>query len=189
MDSFIRVPPKTDYTAEVVILLTSLGAKRSEYNAGKRARDLLEIKCVHTKVIDFNRDARNANTDDAENQAIQKLMAENKLQTGGKGDLVLPQIFIDGNAVGDADDLQALEDDDLLEKVLCRKTCVACYARSEPGIRQCASCWTKFEELLPGVKTIDEVLADMECDKYDEYDEDEEEYDDEEEEEDAGAGV
>lgn len=183
MDSFIRVPPKTDYIAEVVILLTSLGAKRTEYNAGKRARDLLEIKCVHTKVIDFNRDARNAHTADAENQAIQKLMAENKLQTGDNGDLVLPQIFVDGNQLGDADDLQALEDDGFLEKILRRKMCVACYACSEPGSRQCASCWTKLEELLPGVKTIDEVLADMECDKYDEYGEDEDEYEDEEEEE------
>lgn len=180
MDTLIRVPPKTDYIAEVVVLLTTLGAKRTEYNAGKRARDLLEIKCVHTKVIDFNRDARQAGTGDAENKAIQKLMAENKLQTGEDDDLILPQIFIDGNYIGDANDLQGLEDDDLLEKILFRKTCMACYARSEPGSKQCTSCWAKFEEILPGVKTIDEVLADMEGD---DYDEDEEEYDEEEEEE------
>ena len=46
--------------SQVVILLTTLGAKRTEFNAGKRARDLLEIKRVHYKTVDFNRDARQA---------------------------------------------------------------------------------------------------------------------------------
>ena len=44
-----------------------------------------------------NRDARLAGTGDAENKAIQKLMAENKLATGEDDDLILPQVFIDGN--------------------------------------------------------------------------------------------
>eukprot|EP00971_Amphidinium_carterae_P145293 2878891-Amphidinium_carterae.1 len=46
----VRVPPDTDYVAEVVVLLTTLGAKRTEYSAGKYARDLLEIKRVHHKI-------------------------------------------------------------------------------------------------------------------------------------------
>ena len=54
----VRVCPLTDYVAEVVVLVTTLGAKRTEFNAGRRVRDLLEIKRVHHKIIDFNRDAR-----------------------------------------------------------------------------------------------------------------------------------
>merc|ERR1719343_689727 len=107
----VRVSPDPKYSAEVVILLTTLGAKRTEFNAGKRARDLLEIKRVHHKIVDFNRDARQVGTGEAENQAIQKLMVQGKLHTGDNDDLILPQIFIDGNYIGDATDLQGLEDD------------------------------------------------------------------------------
>lgn len=42
----VRVQPEVRYVAEVVVLVTSLGAKRTEFNAGKRARDLLEVKGV-----------------------------------------------------------------------------------------------------------------------------------------------
>ncbi len=56
----VKVRPDEEYTAEVVILITTLGTKRTEYNAGKKARDLLEIKRVHHKIVDFNRDARAA---------------------------------------------------------------------------------------------------------------------------------
>ena len=42
----VRVQPEVKYVAEVVVLVTSLGAKRTEFNAGKRARDLLEVKGV-----------------------------------------------------------------------------------------------------------------------------------------------
>lgn len=174
----VRVPPDPKYTAEVVVLLTTLGAKRTEYNAGRRARDLLEIKRVHCKVIDFNRDARQAGTGEAENKAIQTLMAQNKLQTGDDEDLILPQIFIDGQFIGDATELQGLEDDGMLTDILQRTKCATCLHARQPETRQCTSCWGTFDEILPGMMPIEDVLKDLQYydddDEYDsEYDEDE----------------
>lgn len=52
--------PDEKFTAEVLVLITTLGAKKTEFNAGRRVRDFLECKRVHHKIIDFNRDARAA---------------------------------------------------------------------------------------------------------------------------------
>jgi len=175
----VRVQPELKYVAEVVVLVTTLGAKRVEYNAGKRARDLLEIKGVHHKVIDFNRDARQAGTGDSENKAIQKLMEDRRLQTGSNNDLILPQVFIDGIYVGGAADLQGLEDDGLLNNILLRRSCVKCGSdKRKPDMTQCPSCWAEFKEILPGELTIEQkfrelVTGDDELDE--EYDEDVEE--------------
>ncbi|CAE7564358.1 unnamed protein product [Symbiodinium natans] len=160
----VCVQPEVKYVAEVVVLVTTLGAKRVEYNAGKRARDLLEIKGVHHKVIDFNRDARQAGTGDAENKAIQKLMEDRRLQTGGNNDLILPQVFIDGNYVGNASDLQGLEDDGLLENILLRRACMRCgWTRRTPDMTQCAApaCGASYQEILPGEMTIDQRLQEI----------------------------
>lgn len=171
----IRVPPDPKYSAEVLVLLTTLGAKRSEFNAGKRARDLLEIKRVHHKIVDFNRDARQAGTGEAENQAIQKLNMQGKLQTGDNDDLILPQIFIDGHYIGDANALQGLEDDRMLDDILLRRACMKCNdTRRVPDSKQCVSCEEKFEEILPGLMTIEQVLRELamvaEGDYEDDYD-------------------
>eukprot|EP00929_Paragymnodinium_shiwhaense_P008641 TRINITY_DN112598_c0_g1_i1.p1 TRINITY_DN112598_c0_g1~~TRINITY_DN112598_c0_g1_i1.p1 ORF type:complete len:193 (+),score=49.56 TRINITY_DN112598_c0_g1_i1:100-678(+) len=170
----IRVPPDPTYTVEVVILLTTLGAKRTEYNAGKRARDLLEIKRVHCKCVDFNRDARQAGADDVQNQAIQTLMMQNKLQTSEEDDLILPQVFVDGQYVGGVEDLQALEDDGCLTGVLKRESCMFCGHKRDPKAalpQQCPSCWVQFEEILPSMMTIEEALRNI-ANLYDDYDDD-----------------
>lgn len=171
----IRVPPEPKYVAEVVVLLTTLGAKRTEFNSGKRARDLLEIKRVHHKVIDFNRDARQAGSGEVENKAITKLMENRKLQQGDNQDLVLPQIFVDGQYLGDANDLQGLEDDGLLDEILLRRRCLRCNdKRRTPESAQCPSCWEVFEEILPGVMTIEEHLQEIaEANGDHDYDDDE----------------
>mmetsp|Transcript_21382 Transcript_21382/g.49738 ORF Transcript_21382/g.49738 Transcript_21382/m.49738 type:complete len:185 (+) Transcript_21382:88-642(+) len=173
----VRVPPDTAYCAEVVVLLTTLGAKRTEYNAGKRARDLLEIKRVHHKIVDFNRDARQAGTGEAENTAIQKLMEQDKLQTGSDEDLILPQIFIDGHYIGNASDLQGLEDDGCLDDVLKRRRCVACNFPRTENDTSCAKCKISFEEILPGRMLIEdflrELMNDGDYDDDDDYDSDE----------------
>ena len=107
-------------------------------------RDLLEIKRVHHKIVDFNRDARQAGTGEAETKAINKLMKDKKLQMGDDEDLVLPQIFIDGNYIGDADDLQGLEDDALLDNILMRKACVACNNNRSTQSTKCTRCDHQF---------------------------------------------
>ncbi|CAJ1408347.1 unnamed protein product [Effrenium voratum] len=176
----IRVQPETKYEAEVVVLVTSLGAKRTEFNAGKRARDLLEIKGAHHKIIDFNRDARQAGTGDAENKAIAKLNDDGKLKSGANNDLILPQVFIDGQYVGNGTDLQGLEDDGLLENILMRRACMCCNSsRRTPDMTQCPACWVKFEEILPGEMTISQALQEFHELALDEYDEDEDDDDDE----------
>jgi len=169
----VRVPPDPKYSAEVVVLVTTLGAKRTEFNAGKRARDLMEIKRVHHKIIDFNRDARHAGTGESENIAIRKLMEQNKLQTGENDDLVLPQLFVDGLYIGDANSLQGLEDDGLLEPILLRRACPKCGdRRREPDSKQCVNCSDKFEEILPGMMTIETLLRELAMVNEGDYDED-----------------
>lgn len=169
----VRVPPDPKYSAEVVVLVTTLGAKRTEFNAGKRARDLMEIKRVHHKIIDFNRDARHAGTGESENIAIRKLMEQNKLKTGQNDDLVLPQLFVDGLYIGDANSLQGLEDDGLLESILLRRACPKCCdLRREPDSKQCVKCGEKFEEILPGLMTIEQLLRDLAMINEGDFDED-----------------
>jgi len=169
----VRVPPDPKYSAEVVVLVTTLGAKRTEFNAGKRARDLMEIKRVHHKIIDFNRDARHAGTGESENIAIRKLMEQNKLKTGDNDDLVLPQLFVDGLYIGDANELQGLEDDGLLDSILHRRACPKCGdRRREPDMKQCVNCSEKFEEILPGMMTIEQLLRELAMVNEGDYDED-----------------
>lgn len=172
--STIRVKPDERFRAEVVVLLTTLGAKRTEYNAGRRARDLLEIKRAHHKIVDFNRDARQAGTGEAEIMAINKLMQTNKLQTGEDDDLILPQVFVDGFYIGDAVTLQGLEDDNVLDSILSRTMCVSCGATREPSSMKCSRCSETFEEIMPGKMLIQDALDSME-EPYD----DEEDYEDE----------
>ncbi|CAK9117159.1 unnamed protein product [Durusdinium trenchii] len=172
----VRVQPDVKYVAEVVVLVTSLGAKRTEFNAGKRARDLLEIKGVHHKIIDFNRDARQAGSGDSENKAIAKLNADGRLRSGNNNDLILPQVFIDGQFVGNGTDLQGLEDDGLLDNILKRQACMSCGStRRKPDMTQCPACWAHFEEILPGEMTITEKLQEFQELQDDEFEDEEEE--------------
>merc|ERR1719491_1816412 len=158
-----RVQPDPAFKAEVVILLTTLRAKRTEFNAGKRIKDFFEVKRAHFKAIDFNRDARLAGTGEIENQAIQKLLKRGELRTAENDELILPQIFIDGQYIGGIDELQGYEDEGTLDKILMRQD----------------KSW-KVEEILPGLMTIDAALQDLarhtaggeseDDDDYDDYD-------------------
>eukprot|EP00811_Abedinium_folium_P009021 NODE_18337_length_897_cov_10.984416.p1 GENE.NODE_18337_length_897_cov_10.984416~~NODE_18337_length_897_cov_10.984416.p1 ORF type:complete len:184 (-),score=25.65 NODE_18337_length_897_cov_10.984416:213-764(-) len=179
--SFIRVPPDRKYIAEVVILLSSLrGSNRHEFNKGRIVKDLLEVKRAHFKVIDLNRDARVHGEGHAENLAIQKLTTENKLQSGDDGELLSPQIFIDGNYVGGDAELQGLEDDARLEPILVRRTCTICFARRPPECTKCPACSVSFEEIMPHSFTIDDHLhaIALAADEDDESDGDSESEDD-----------
>eukprot|EP00913_Durusdinium_trenchii_P008056 g7555.t1 len=124
------------------------------------AEDLLEIKGVHHKIIDFNRDARQAGSGDSENKecsgAPSAIMGP---ADGNNNDLILPQVFIDGQFVGNGTDLQGLEDDGLLDNILKRQACMSCGStRRKPDMTQCPACWAHFEEILPGEMTITEKL-------------------------------
>jgi len=159
MYSSIRVAPDRKYLAEVVVFLTTLGAKRAEFNAGKRARDLLEIKRVHFKIIDFNKDSRL--DDGEETEAIQKLLKSRQLQYSCDNEFVMPQIFVDGNNIGDATDLQGLEDESQLDRILFRQACPKCLKKRTPAAKHCFNCNADYDEILPGVLGIDEYIEEL----------------------------
>mmetsp|Transcript_1644 Transcript_1644/g.5067 ORF Transcript_1644/g.5067 Transcript_1644/m.5067 type:complete len:452 (-) Transcript_1644:103-1458(-) len=173
--SKVCVPPNPNYIAEVVVLLTSLGAKRSELNAGRLACDILEVKRAHRKVIDLNMDAR-AGLENGEDQAIERLEARNEAVRNEAGELPLPQIFVDGSYVGSTETLQALEDDGLLGRILRRQLCLRCHQRKASDSMTCPSCGAMFEEVLPNNMTIQEELRRY-YGKYSREDQDEEDTD------------
>ena len=164
----IRVPPLKQFTAEVVLLVTSLGVKRREYNASSRARDLLEIVRCHFKLIDFNLDTsmegshpsqlgNRVNQGDLE--IIRELYATGRIrQDPSDGVIILPQVLIDGVNIGDGVDLQALEDASNLEPILRREMCPSCLKSRKENSR-CRLCKVQYSELMAGRQTISDCLA------------------------------
>ena len=179
--SLIRVPPDERYAAEVVVLVTTLGVKRHEYNQSNKARDLLEICKCHFKVIDFNLDSNvdlaissgeagnvvyatsTSRVNQGDLDVIRKLYAQKKLmQDPQDGLIVLPQILIDGVNIGDCADLQALIDEDLLENMLLRHICPKCLRErkdKDTGHTVCRWCDEVFQQLMPDRQTIQDVLS------------------------------
>merc|ERR1719291_1478680 len=91
----------------------------SQHRAGKRACDLLEVKRAHFKVLDLNKDCWQVSTHrKSERFALESLEGRDDLAFNVDGSVAVPQVFVDGQRVGDLDDLQELEDDGLLEEVL-----------------------------------------------------------------------
>lgn len=155
----VRVPPNPRYVAEVLVLRSSLGAKRRELNAGRAVLGLLEVKRVHCKVIDLNTDAR-AGFEDGENEALQKLKDLGRLNKEGEGDLALPLVFIDGWRVGNNYDLQNLEDNGVLGRILRRELCVNCYEKKDKDMMNCFACKTKYAQIIVDNKDIAAILSD-----------------------------
>merc|ERR1711878_236299 len=93
--------------------------------------------------------------------------------------------------MGDANELQGLEDDGILESVLLRKACMKCSRDQNKLVpraqdSQCPKCRDSFEEILPGLMTIQQALEEISRlhDHDSNYeDEDEEDYDEEDDEE------
>jgi len=151
--------------SEVVVLLTSLGAKRTEFNAGRRICDLLETKRVHRKILDLNKDVQ---LDETVAKSFQRLVERDQVLTSeDESDLCLPQIFIDGCYAGGDLELQNLEDDGLLGRILRRQVCVKCHAARSADSMVCGNCGFEFEEILPEKYTMDDALDNCEADPRD----------------------
>ena len=162
----LRVPPDRDYTAEVVVLLTSLGVKRREFNSSNRAKELLEIKKAHFKIIDFNLDTNmeastsGSRVNQADLDIVRGLYKSNRIrQDPSAGVITLPQIIIDGVNIGDGVDLQCLEDENILESVLKRETCAKCLRPRQPTDSACKLCDALFTLVMPKRQSIEEALA------------------------------
>jgi len=140
---FVVVPPNPHYIAEVIVLLTSFGVDRRQRRDGKLVCDLLETKKVHRKVIDMNMDAR-CGRDNGESLATERLTSRGELESWK-----LPQVFIDGFFVGDWVQLQQLEDDGALGRILRRQLCLKCHQPKDSKAMICPECGAEFEEVLP----------------------------------------
>eukprot|EP00933_Yihiella_yeosuensis_P027545 TRINITY_DN21445_c0_g1_i1.p1 TRINITY_DN21445_c0_g1~~TRINITY_DN21445_c0_g1_i1.p1 ORF type:complete len:460 (-),score=89.78 TRINITY_DN21445_c0_g1_i1:514-1893(-) len=161
--SRIAVLPNPRYSAEVIVLLTTLGAKRAERSNCLRTQHFLEVKRAHSKVIDFNRDVRvgrgSTITDGA---AVQRLFSLNpQLVESEDEEAQLPQIFLDGWYIGGLAELQALEDDGLLGRLLRRELCFNCNGKRVSSEMWCSGCGAEFEEVLAGQMTLEHRIKEL----------------------------
>uniref|UniRef100_A0A7S4W504 Calponin-homology (CH) domain-containing protein n=1 Tax=Alexandrium monilatum TaxID=311494 RepID=A0A7S4W504_9DINO len=148
----VAVPPNPNYVAEVVVLLTSLGVDRKQKKESNQICDLLEIKRVHRKVIDMNKDTHCGN-DDGQSEATERLMNRKELESWK-----LPQVFIDGCFAGDVPQLQNLEDDGVLGRILRRQLCLKCHSPKDSSHMTCPVCGAEFEEVMQKHRPIEEEL-------------------------------
>jgi len=162
----LRVKPDRKYTAEVIILVTTLRSKRGDFNACRRLMEFLEIKRCHFKTVDMNQDAQ-VSPEQYEKQVMTEILKEKRLKyfeymvnedDGTQRKVVtdeplIPQIFIDGINAGGLETLMSQEDQkdkqglSLFDHKLTRK--------GAPKAK-------KHKEWLPGVWTIDEKIAQIE---------------------------
>ena len=147
MHCSFKVPPKSDYKAEVVVLITSLGVKRKEYNASRQAMEMLEIFRSHFKIIDFNIDTGGDEFGAGSKpdlDTVRRLYQSHRVkQDSEDGMISLPQILIDGVNIGDHISLQALMDDSLLEGILKQDVCANCF--EDRSGEYCYKCKTLFQ--------------------------------------------
>ena len=178
-----KVPPRVDYTAEVVVLLTTLGVKRKEYNTSRQCMDFLDIVRCHYKVIDFNIDTGGDEFGAGSKpdlDVVRQLYQSHRVQQNDHDGLIsLPQVLIDGVNIGDNVCLQTLEDLDFLDDILKRNRCPQCKAKRQG--EYCHECKTLFQEIMPNRQTRDDLLRRLKKQRipliFDEFDDDEEDED------------
>ena len=156
-----RVPPLPEYTAEVVLLITSLGVKRREYNTSKQVMDLLETIRCHFKVIDFNIDTgtdMGSAGSKPDLEVVRRLYQSHRVkQDKTDGMISLPQVIVDGVNIGDHMALQALEDDGFLDGILRQAVCPNCL--SDRDGEYCYTCKTLFQDMMPKRQTREELMS------------------------------
>ena len=186
MNYGFKVPPRKDYNAEVVLLLTSLGVKRREYNTSRHCMDFLDIVRCHYKVIDFNIDTGGDEFGAGSKpdlDIVRRLYQSHRVQQNPADGLIsLPQILIDGVNIGDDTCLQTLEDLDFLDGILKQTICPQCM--SDRSGEYCHNCQTLFQEIMPKRQTRDDLLKRLKRQRiplvFDSDNEDDEDDDDEE---------
>lgn len=147
-------PPYTGTTAEVVALVTSLGAGRKQFFGSKRAMHLLDCKGVAYYSIDANKDV---GSDRLDNALIQSWGEAQILQNDGNT-ILIPQVLIDGVSIGGWSDLQDLEEDGDLDWILARALCPNCLVEKSPNAESCATCGVLFQELIP-IEAVEQKLV------------------------------
>jgi len=143
--------PETNVTAEVIVIMTSLGSVRRMHFGSKRAQHILNCKGVVYYVIDINRDvSEGAKLCDQE--LYESWKREGILLMSDESVYQIPQILIDGVPIGDETMLQDLEEDGDLDWIIARAACPACLNEKDPTDFQCPSCETVLRTLVPEEK-------------------------------------
>ncbi|KAF4712104.1 hypothetical protein FOZ63_028476, partial [Perkinsus olseni] len=140
-------------------------------------RDHLKVFGAHHKVIDMNRDSAVdfiflgqrresavVERTDRHVEVVRNLHRSRRIHLAADGSPSVPQIFIDGCNIGDANSLQDLDDRGLLAVLLRREVCPSCLAkRSRTTLPyHCRKCNIEMKEYMPGYQTIEEVMEAIE---------------------------
>eukprot|EP00914_Ancora_sagittata_P026459 GHVO01052067.1.p1 GENE.GHVO01052067.1~~GHVO01052067.1.p1 ORF type:complete len:216 (+),score=41.59 GHVO01052067.1:623-1270(+) len=137
-------------SAEVVLIMTSLGSVRRYYFNSLRTKHLLDTKGYIYYVVDANKDvSQGADLLDA--QLLNTWKSEARLLPDtSKPDesLLLPQLLLDGVAVSETE-LRDLEEDGDLDYIYSRLSCPSCLEERDPAHSQCPSCGKAFGTVIP----------------------------------------
>jgi len=148
-------PPTTDISAEIVLIITSLGSFRGMYFSSERAKHLLNCKGVVYYVIDINRDVSDG-ADLCDQQLVDAWKEQNILMKDAASTdpsaIQIPQVVVDGIAIGDNTMLQDMEEDGDLDWIFARAACPACLNEKNPDDLSCPTCNTPYQMLVPEEK-------------------------------------
>ncbi|KEG00945.1 conserved Plasmodium protein, unknown function [Plasmodium vinckei vinckei] len=132
--------------AEIVLVTTSFGGIKSSFFSSLRAQNLLNCKKFLYFVIDSNRDTGVAKKLKDE-ELFNKWKDDGLLIEDEKG-IILPQILIDGVAIGSDIMLQNLEDEGHLDYIISRLKCPNCLAEKSNTDISCPKCQYDYVSLI-----------------------------------------
>lgn len=143
----VVVPTVREYTAEVVVVVTSLRTSRQEAAHCKRAVELLEVKGVPHSIVDLAFDvdwdldvSRGAQLEVLKVMGRKRQCQQRRSCQATRGQhLLLPMVIVNGEPLGGYSHLQGLEDDGLLAAMLVsadRPSETVPAAESQPGAAQ-----------------------------------------------------
>lgn len=141
--------PDTGVIAQVILICTSLGSIRRQFFSSRRAKQLLDCKGIPYFVIDANRDvSQGANLKDQillQDWTARQLLA---YDGGENSKFTIPQVLIDGVAIGNEIALQDMEEDGDLDWAFARAACPACLHERNPASLSCGNCGVEYVELI-----------------------------------------
>eukprot|EP00921_Rhytidocystis_pertsovi_P007940 GHVQ01013128.1.p1 GENE.GHVQ01013128.1~~GHVQ01013128.1.p1 ORF type:complete len:682 (+),score=118.64 GHVQ01013128.1:697-2742(+) len=144
-----------DVCAEVVLVVTSLGAVRQQYYAALRAQHFLDCKGIDYYVIDINQDIGQDLPDtqlfSAWNRRGLLMHTKRKNDQNHATHVLIPQVLVDGVPLGDDISLQDLEDEGDLDWIIRRRACGRCLSDRTEHWRICRHCGQKFRSIVADV--------------------------------------
>ncbi|EZG87282.1 hypothetical protein GNI_007380 [Gregarina niphandrodes] len=147
-----RMVGSADWTAEVVVIVTSLTTSRESYQESYRLLRFFEAKGVDHIAVDVNGDIGH---DSVDYKLLRKwhneetlLVDSNKLADKVTLPIVVPQVLIDGVPVGPIDEIMSLEDENDLDYILAQAACPNCLVNRRASAGHCSRCSALFRNLI-----------------------------------------